>query len=79
MKPDLLRQALSMLGLAIGFAVYHQAGKLGEPAASHLIGAMFLLLGALAVWYAQGERWIQVLGVVLLLYGLLRAIGWHGA
>ncbi len=68
-----------MLGLAIGFAAYHQAGKLGEPLSSHLIGLMFALLGVLAFWYAQGERWIQVLGGVLLLYGLLRATGWHGA
>lgn len=79
MKPDLLRQALSLLGLAIGFGVYQQVGQLGEPLASYLVGLMFAALGALAFWYAQGERWIQVLGAVLLLYGAVRALGWHGA
>ncbi len=38
---------------------------------------MFALLGALAFWYAQGERWIQVLGAVLAVYGLLRMTVLH--
>ncbi len=74
---NLLRPVLGMLGLAIGFGLYAAAGRYGEPIASLLIGLMFVVLGALAVWYAQGERWIQVLGAVLAVYGLLRMTVLH--
>ena len=69
---NLLRPILGLLGLAIGFGLYAAANRYGDPTASVLIGLMFVLLGILAFWYAQAERWIQVLGVVLALYGLLR-------
>ncbi|WP_293913831.1 hypothetical protein [Deinococcus sp.] len=69
---DRFRPLLGMLGLAVGFVLYAAAGRFAEPVASALIGLMFVLLGALAFWYAGSERWIQVLGAVLALYGLLR-------
>ena len=74
---NLLRPVLGILGLAIGFGLYAAAGRYGEPVASILIGLMFVLLGLLAFWYARGERWIQVLGAVLALYGLLRMTVLH--
>lgn len=69
---NLLRPVLGMLGLALGYGLYQSAARYGDPVASILIGAMFVLLGITAVWYAKGERWIQVLGAVLGVYGLLR-------
>ncbi|GAA0507953.1 hypothetical protein [Deinococcus depolymerans] len=74
MKPDLLRPLLGSIGLGIGFALYALAGRLAEPWQSAAIGGMFALLGASAWVYARGERWIQVLGSVLIIYGLLRAL-----
>ena len=35
---------------------------------------MFALLGASAWVYARGERWIQGLALLLIIYGLLRAL-----
>ena len=52
--------------------MYAVAGSLPQPWQSLSIGAMFVLLGLSAYRYAKGERWIQVLGGVLLLYGALR-------
>ncbi|MHA0042550.1 hypothetical protein [Deinococcus sp. PEB2-63] len=73
MRPDLLRPLLGTLGLLIGFTLYALAGKLAEPWQSAAIGGMFVLLGVSAWVYARGERWIQGLGLLLLIYGLLRA------
>ncbi len=73
MRPDLLRPLLGTLGLLIGFTLYGLAGKLAEPWQSVAIGGMFALLGLSAWVYARGERWIQGLGLLLLIYGLLRA------
>ncbi|AKH17153.1 MULTISPECIES: hypothetical protein [Deinococcus] len=73
MRPDLLRPLLGTLGLLIGFTLYALAGKLAEPWQSAAIGGMFALLGVGAWVYARGERWIQGLGLLLLIYGLLRA------
>ncbi|BBN96450.1 MULTISPECIES: hypothetical protein [Deinococcus] len=73
MRPDLLRPLLGTLGLLIGFTLYALAGKLAEPWQSVAIGGMFALLGLSAWVYARGERWIQGLGLLLLIYGLLRA------
>jgi len=73
MRPDLLRPLLGTLGLLIGFTLYALAGKLAEPWQSVAIGGMFALLGVSAWVYARGERWIQGLGLLLLIYGLLRA------
>lgn len=76
MKPklnmDLLRPLLGTLGLMIGFGVYALASDLPPPWPRLSIGAMFVALGVAAFLYARGERWIQVLGGVLALYGLLR-------
>ncbi|GAA5533786.1 hypothetical protein E5F05_21000 [Deinococcus metallilatus] len=72
MKPDFLRPLLGLLGLAIGFGVYPLAERAPQPWPGVLIGAMFVLLGVGAWLYARGERWIQVLGAALLVYGLLR-------
>ncbi|TSA81387.1 hypothetical protein FNU79_15385 [Deinococcus detaillensis] len=69
---NLLRPVMGMLGLAVGFGLYAAAGRYGDPVASILIGLMFVALGGLAIWYAKGERWIQVLGAVLAVYGVLR-------
>ncbi|GGN37279.1 hypothetical protein [Deinococcus daejeonensis] len=73
MRPDLLRPLLGTLGLLIGFTLYALAGKLAEPWQSVAIGGMFALLGLGAWVNARGERWIQGLGLLLLIYGLLRA------
>ena len=73
LKLDLARMVLGPVGLAIGFALYAGADRLQEPWRSVLVGAMFALLGGAALLYARGERWIQGLGAVLLVYGLLRA------
>lgn len=73
MRPDLLRPLLGTIGLAVGFGLYSLAGRLAEPWQSLCIGAMFILLGAAAWFYAGDERWIKVLGVILMAYGLLRA------
>ena len=73
MKPDLSRMVLGPVGLALGFGLYASVGKLAEPWQSLLIGGMFALLGVSAFLYAQGERWIQGLGALLFIYGLLRA------
>ncbi|GGM11235.1 hypothetical protein [Deinococcus aerophilus] len=73
MRPDLLRPLLGTLGLLIGFGLYAWAGDLPQPWQRLSIGAMFAALGISAVLYARGERWIQVLGSVLILYGVLRA------
>ena len=74
---NLWRTVLSTLGLALGFVLYAAAGRAGEPRASVLIGLMFEVLGALALWYAAGERWIQGLGAALCVYGLLRMTVLH--
>lgn len=74
MRPDLWRPLLGMLGLAIGFGVYPLIGRLPGPWPSVVVGLLFLALGAAAWVYARGERWIQVLGVGLALYGLARML-----
>lgn len=74
MKPDYLRLILGPLGLFIGFVIYGQALSLEQPWQSIVIGGFFVVLGVTAWVYAKGERWIQVLGVILMLYGLARAI-----
>lgn len=77
MKPDLKRPLISMAGLAIGFGLYALAGKLNNPWQSVAVGGMFVLLGVAAWVYAAGERWIQVLAVLLMLWGVLRAFFLH--
>lgn len=74
MKPDLWRPLLGMLGLAIGFGVYPLIGGLPEPWPHLLVGLLFVALGVSAWVYAQGERWIQVLGLLLGLYGVARML-----
>lgn len=70
--PALSRQVLGMLGLVIGFVVYQGAQRLPAPWNAVLVGLCFVALGALALWYARGERWIQVLGLLLAAYGVVR-------
>lgn len=74
MKPDLSRLLLGPAGLMIGFLLYGWAMKQPEPQQNWAIGGMFALLGITTFFYARGERWIQVLGAVLFVYGLLRAV-----
>lgn len=74
MKPDLLRPLLGILGLAIGFGVYPLAESAPEPWPDVLIGGMFVALGLSAWFYARGERWIQGLGALLMLYGVARML-----
>jgi hypothetical protein len=62
-----------MIGLIVGFGLYALAGRLQSPWNSVLIGAVFVLLGVSALVYAKTERWIQALGLVLIVYGLVRA------
>lgn len=77
MKPELIRPLISMAGLAIGFGLYALASKLNDPWQSVAVGGMFVLLGAAAWVYAAGERWIQVLAALLLIWGVLRAFFLH--
>ena len=70
---NLSRQALGAFGLIIGFALYALAGRLPVPWNSVLVGAMFAALGVSTFVYARGERWIQALGAVFVVYGLVRA------
>ena len=74
---NLPRQAMSMFGLIIGFGLYALSGRLQAPWNSVLIGAVFAALGISAFVYAKGERWIQALGVVLVVYGVVRAVFLH--
>lgn len=77
MRPDLLRPLLGTLGVVISFGLYAALGRLPQPWPHLLIGLAFVVLGISAWVYARGERWIQVLGAVLALYGLLRATVLH--
>ena len=72
MKPDALRPLLGVIGLVIGFGVYALAERAPEPWPGVIIGGLFAALGVAAWVYARGTRWIQGLGVALLLYGLVR-------
>ncbi|ULH14714.1 hypothetical protein MF271_11965 [Deinococcus sp. KNUC1210] len=74
---NLSRQVLGMVGLMIGFGLYALAGRLDAPWNSVLVGAVFAALGISTVVYGRGERWIQALGAVLLLYGLVRIFVLH--
>ncbi|WP_407569557.1 hypothetical protein [Deinococcus altitudinis] len=74
---NLPRQAMSMFGLIIGFGLYALSGRLQAPWNSVLIGAVFAALGVSAFVYAKGERWIQALGVILVVYGVVRAAFLH--
>lgn len=69
---NVTRQVLSVVGLVAGFGLYQVALRLPDPWESLLIALYIVALGALALWYAQGERWIQILGGVLIAYGLIR-------
>ena len=71
------RQAMSMIGLIIGFGLYALAGRLQAPWNSVMVGGMFAVLGVSTFLYARGERWIQLLGLLLAVYGLLRAFVLH--
>ncbi|WP_291423652.1 hypothetical protein [Deinococcus sp.] len=77
MPPEFLRPLLSLAGLGIGYALYQLAHRLGEPWQSVAVGALFVLLGGAAWVYAAGERWIQVLAALLLVWGVLRAVLLH--
>ncbi|WP_407540938.1 hypothetical protein Q0M94_06000 [Deinococcus radiomollis] len=74
---NLPRQAMSMFGLIIGFGLYALSGRLQAPWNSVIIGTVFAALGVSAFLYAKGERWIQVLGLILVAYGVLRAFFLH--
>ncbi|MFC4454534.1 hypothetical protein [Deinococcus sonorensis] len=74
---NLSRQVLGLLGLVIGGVLYALTGRLVAPWDSVGVGVLFALLGLTALWYARGERWIQVLGLLLLLYGVARAVWLH--
>ncbi len=77
MKPDPLRPFLGMIGIAIGFGLYAIVLKLQQPWQSLMIGSLFFALGVSTWVYAKGERWIQVLGAVLIGFGLVRAFFLH--
>lgn len=74
---NLQRQLMGVAGLMIGFAVYAFSDRLPAPWNSVLIGLLIVGLGVSAFVYARGERWIQVLGVILIVYGALRALVLH--
>ena len=70
---NLPRPVISIIGLSIGFLLYFLAGKLGQPWETLVISGLFVVLGVAAWRYAAGERWIQVLGLILGAWGVLRA------
>lgn len=72
--PDPLRPFLGIIGLALGLGLYTLSDRLPPPWNHALVGLYFLALGGAALVYARGERWIQVLGALLIVYGLLRAL-----
>ena len=74
MKPDVWRWVLGALGLTIGFTVYPLLGRLPQPWPDLLAGAIFMALGAATWRYAQGDRFIQGVAGLLLLYGLARLL-----
>ncbi|ADV66160.1 hypothetical protein [Deinococcus maricopensis] len=74
---NLYRQLMGAVGLMIGFGLYAFADRLSPPWNSVLIGALLAALGVTTFVYARGERWIQVLGVILIAYGALRAFVLH--
>ena len=74
MNPHVLRQLLSLAGLGIGFGLYALSTRLPGIWQHVAVGAMFVLLGAAAWVWAAGERWIQVLAVILIVWGVLRAL-----
>lgn len=70
---NLPRPVISIIGLSIGFLLYSLAGRLGQPWETVTISLLFVALGVAAWIYAAGERWIQVLGVLLAAWGIVRA------
>ena len=70
---NLPRPVISIIGLGIGFLLYSLAGRLGQPWETVALSGLFVGLGVAAWVYAAGERWIQVLGALLVAWGILRA------
>ncbi|GAA5501454.1 hypothetical protein Dxin01_01186 [Deinococcus xinjiangensis] len=77
MNPHLQRQLISLAGLAIGVGLYFLSSKLPGIWQHVAVGGLFVALGVAAWVYAAGERWIQVLAAVLILWGVLRAFLIH--
>lgn len=77
MNPHLQRQLISLAGLAIGVGLYFLSTKLPGIWQHVAVGGLFVALGVAAWVYAAGERWIQVLAAVLILWGVLRAFLIH--
>lgn len=71
---ELWRPLAGALGLALGFSLYALAGRFPAPWNERAVGAMFVLLGVSALLYARGERWIMLLGALLIGWGLLRTL-----
>nr|WP_027481182.1 hypothetical protein [Deinococcus pimensis] len=69
---DMLRPLVSVVGLLIGVGLYQFALRFPEPWSSVVIGLYFAALGVAAFLYGRSERWIRVLGVVLIVFGLVR-------
>ena len=74
MNPHVQRQLISLAGLGIGVLLYGVSSRLPGVWQHVAVGAMFVLLGAAAWVWAAGERWIQVLAVILCVWGVLRAL-----
>lgn len=69
---DLSRPLLSILGLALGFALYQGALRLPAPWESVAIGLLFAALGV-AIWLnGRGDRVNQVVGGLFVLFGVVR-------
>ena len=66
------RQLVGILGLLIGLGLYQFALRFPPPWSSVVIGLYFAALGGAAISYAKGERWLQVLGIVLIVFGVAR-------
>ncbi len=70
---DFARPLLSMLGLAIGFALYQGALRLPAPWESVVIGLLFVGLGVAIFFNGRGgDRLVQIVGGLFVLFGIVR-------
>lgn len=67
------RQFVGIVGLLLGFGLYQFALRFPEPWSNVVIGVYFAALGIGALVYARGDRVVQVVGGLLLLFGVVRA------
>lgn len=70
---DVMRPLVSIIGLLLGVGLYQFALRFPEPWSDVVIGLYFAALGVATFVYGRDQRWIQVLGVLLMVFGAVRA------